>query len=116
MEERRRNKRMELESRLMIKPLNGDTPTEVTIEICDVSKTGVGFICNEALSIGTVYEAFLTIWTKEVLHAFLEIIRIEKTGDAFTYGATFVGMPEMEASRIGIYDTVQTVLKDKEQQ
>ena len=27
---------------------------------------------------GAIYEAYLTIWTKEVLHAVVEIVRIEK--------------------------------------
>uniref|UniRef100_UPI0020C57856 hypothetical protein n=1 Tax=Salmonella enterica TaxID=28901 RepID=UPI0020C57856 len=62
--------------------------------------------CYEKLFIGEVYESFLTIWTKEVLHAFLQIVRIEMKGDKFLYGATFVGMPEMEASRIEVYQTI----------
>ncbi len=108
MEERRRNRRMELESKLLVKSINGgeDTPKEVTIDIIDVSKTGVGFQCEQALLIGTVYEAYLTIWTKEVIHAFLEIVRIEKKSDSYHYGATFVGLPGMDASRIEIYDTL----------
>lgn len=111
MEERRKSKRMELSSTIVIKKLNGDDEKkEVGIEVVDVSKTGVGFICSEPLFIGEIYEAYLQIWTKEVLHAFLEIIRIEKIGGGYSYGATFVGMPEMDASRISIYGTVQDAL------
>ena len=112
MEERRKNRRIDLESHLIMKSLNGD-PKNAMIDITDVSKTGVGFESTQMLSIGTVYEAYLTIWTKEVLHAFLEIIRIEKVqgednkdGQLYNYGATFVGMPEMDASKISIYDVV----------
>lgn len=108
MEERRRNDRIELESKLVMKRLNGDSQDseEVLIDIIDVSKTGVGFNCGKALSIGEVYEAYLRIWTQEVLHAFLEIVRIEKVGASFSYGAIFIGMPEMDAARIEVYDTV----------
>ena len=108
MEERRKNKRIELESRLIIKRLDGGTEEaeEVAIEIVDVSKTGVGFNCTMPLEIGAVYEAYLTIWTKEVIHAFLEIVRIIKEDDTFKYGAIFIGMPEMDAARIMVYDTV----------
>ncbi len=82
MEERRRNKRIGLSSKLLIKRLDGeDAAKEVDIDVVDVSKTGVGFLCSEALEIGAVYEASLTIWTKEVIHAFLEIVRIEKKDD-----------------------------------
>ena len=40
--------------------------------------TGVGFICTEKLDIGAVYEGYLTIWTKEVIHCFIEVVRIVK--------------------------------------
>ena len=70
MNERRKTKRSELSSRLIIKQLNGGNDKEVAIEVEDISKTGIGFTCIEPLSIGEVYEGFLTIWTKEVLHAF----------------------------------------------
>ena len=58
--------------------------------------------------IGSVYESYLTIWTKEVLHAFFEIRRIEKIDeDSYNYGAIFIGMPEMDAARIEVYQTVE---------
>lgn len=115
MNERRKNKRLELESKLLIKSLNAEeNPHEVGIDIIDVSKTGIGFTCDKPLTIGTVYEAYLTIWTKEMIHAFLEIIRIEKNADDYTYGAIFIGMPEMDASRISLYDTINEELKKQE--
>lgn len=105
--ERRRNKRTSMESSLIIKKLDEKgSNKEVSVEITDVSKTGIGFTCNEPLQIGEVYESFLTIWTKEVLHAFLQIVRIEITGDSFSYGALFIGMTEIEAARIEVYQTV----------
>lgn len=106
MEERRKSKRTTMDSKLMIKRLDGDSHTEIDIEVTDVSKTGVGFIAGQPLQIGEVYEAYLTIWTKEVLHAFLQIVRIELKGAEYSYGAVFIGMPEMDASRIEVYQTV----------
>jgi len=100
---------MELSSKLVIKRLNGEGVDEVAVEVVDVSKTGVGFICTEPLTIGAVYEGYLTIWTKEVLHAFLEVVRIEKKEEYFEYGAIFIGMPEMEASRIAVYETFNSM-------
>lgn len=111
MEERRKNHRMNLASRLVMKRLDDPVQGEdVAIEVTDVSKSGVGFTCTEILTIGAVYESFLTIWTKEVLHAFLEIVRIEKKEDAaFEYGAIFIGMPEVDAARIETYNTVESM-------
>ncbi|MBR5361286.1 MAG: PilZ domain-containing protein [Lachnospiraceae bacterium] len=106
--EKRKAERTELESKLIIKQLNGDGSgaREVAIEITDVSKAGVGFVCTEKLEIGAVYEGYLTIWTAETIHSFMEIVRIVKKGDAFEYGAIFIGMPDMETKRIEIYQTV----------
>lgn len=108
MEERRKNKRMDMSSKLLLKSLNQEEePQEVSINVINVSKTGVGFTCDHALDLGTVYESFLTIWTKEVLHAFLEIVRKEKVmDDLYEYGAIFIGMSETDASRIETYGTI----------
>lgn len=106
MEERRRSKRTELHSVLVMKRLGSQEEQEVTIEVNDISKTGVGFVCEEPLAIGNVYESYLTIWTKEVLHAFLRIVRIEMIDGEFHYGAVFIGMPEMDAARIEVYQTI----------
>ena len=95
-----------MRSRLIIKRLDDEKQEEVEIEIVDVSKTGVGFICDMPLTIGAVYESFLTIWTKEVLHALVRIVRIELNESGFSYGAVFVGMPEVDAGRIEVYQTI----------
>ena len=108
MEERRRSERHPMESTILIKRLDGKTAEEVTIDITDVSKTGIGFNCSEPLQIGAIYETFLKIWTQETLHAFVEIVRIVKEADKkFNYGCIFIGMPEMDNSRIMVYETVQ---------
>lgn len=108
MLEKRKSKRTELLSKIILKRLDGSRVEEATIDITDVSKTGVGFTSKKALTIGAVYEAYLTIWTKEVLHAFVEIIRIEKIDDGYAYGGIFIGMPEMDAARIETYQTVES--------
>ena len=112
MEERRRANRRKLVSELVVKRLDNNEEEEVEIEIVDVSKSGIGFQCGQLLGIGSVYEGFLRIWTQEVIHAFLEIVRIEKKEDGFHYGAIFIGMPASDASRIEVYDTVESLKQD----
>ncbi len=108
MEERRKSKRMELDAKIMVKRLDEGVEEEVIIEIVDISKTGAGFNCRTPLTIGAIYEAYLTIWTKELIHCFIEIVRIEKKADTFAYGGIFVGMPEMDMKRIETYETIET--------
>lgn len=109
MEERRKNKRIALDAKLLIKRMdNSEYSKEVNIEIMDVSKTGVGFLCDAGLEMGAVYESYLTLWTKDVLHAFLEIVRIDPGENGmYVYGAIFIGMTEIDASRIETYATIE---------
>ncbi|MDE7030100.1 MAG: PilZ domain-containing protein [Lachnospiraceae bacterium] len=106
MEERRRSRRVALHSRLLVKRLDSQKHEEIGVDVKNVSKTGIGFYCEEILDIGSVYEAYLTIWTKEVIHAFIEIVRIEKQEDIYEYGGLFIGMPEFDLQRIDVYNVV----------
>ena len=110
MAEKRKDRRMSLSAKLLIKNMNDDSvkAEEVEIEVLDVSKTGVGFICNSPLSIGAVYEAHLKLWTDEVIHAFLKVVRIEQTKEEkYICGTIFIGLPEMNAKRIEVYDMLK---------
>lgn len=99
MEERRRSKKNDLKSKLLVKRADSGRQEEVGVEVRNVSKTGIGFYCDEILDIGAVYEAYLTIWDREVIHAFIEIVRIEKVVDTYEYGGLFIGMPEIGLQR-----------------
>ena len=106
MDERRKNKRTLMDSSIVIKKLDAEDRKDVAINITDVSKVGIGFECEEVLNIGDVYESYLTIWTKEIIHAFLQIVRIELGSSGYVYGASFVGMPEIDSNRIEVYQTI----------
>ena len=109
MQERRRTKRTEMKAELIINRLDTEVGEEghrsVNIEVFDLSKGGLGFYCTDLLQIGAVYEVNLAIWTKEVLHTFLRVVRIELYGEGFHYGAVFIGLSEVDAGRIGVYQS-----------
>ncbi|MEH2946480.1 PilZ domain-containing protein [Sporofaciens sp. JLR.KK001] len=109
MEEKRNSMRMSLSAQLLIKNMGDNLlEEEVEIEVLDVSKTGVGFICDRPLEIGAVYETNLKIWTDEVIHAFLKVVRIEQTKEEkYICGTIFIGLPEMNAKRIEVYDMLK---------
>lgn len=114
MEERRRHKRMDLRSKLLVKRLDKTEPDEIGIEVSNMSKSGIGFSSEEILDIGAVYEAFLTIWNKERIHAFIEIVRIEITPECFEYGGIFIGMPEVTLQRIDVYEMLSDAEKEEQ--
>ena len=66
MEEKRNDRRMGLSAKLLIKNMNDSESQveEAAIEVLDVSKSGVGYVC----------------------------------------GTIFIGLPEMNAKRIEVYD------------
>ena len=106
MEERRKGRRLDLTGELIIKEVGG-TEEAVDIKITDASTEGLGFITDKQLTIGDNYDAHLTIWTKEVLHVFVQIVRAEKRDDGFHYGGMFIGMPEDVKMRIKVFETVE---------
>lgn len=102
MEERREGTGTDLKSRLLVKRINSDKSEEVGVEVKNVSRTEINFYSDEILDIGAVYEAYLTIWSKEIIHAFIEIVRIEKIVDTYEYGGLFVGIPEISIYSIDV--------------
>ncbi|MCI8373829.1 MAG: PilZ domain-containing protein [Lachnospiraceae bacterium] len=117
MQEKRNSRRMSLSARLLIKNMhdNSEKGEEVEIEVLDVSKTGVGFRCNTPLEIGAVYEALLKIWNDDVIHAFLKVVRIEQTkDDKYMCGTIFIGLPEMNAARIEVYEMLTRIKEGEE--
>ena len=107
MSERRRRKRTDLDAQLKIKRTDGSSIAEIEIDVVDVSLTGIGFMCKDELEIGVIYEGTLTIWTKEKIKVFLDIVRRHDMDDSINYGADFVGMPDLYKRKIGIYQTVE---------
>jgi hypothetical protein len=115
MEDKRKHKRLALSGELILKHLGGNDGAETAqIEITDCSRDGVGFSTDAQLVIGNNYEANLTLWTKEVLHVFIQIVRAAKGDNGFHYGGIFIGMPDSDKMRIEVYETVKDQLELEE--
>lgn len=104
MQEKRKAKRLVLDAHLIMNRIDSGKHDLIPVDIIDLSKTGVGFKCNQLLEMNSVYEAELTIWTKEVIRTFINIIRLDNSGSENIYGGTFVGMNEQDSSKIEIYN------------
>ena len=75
MEERRKAKRMDLQSTITVKRIDNGKDEEVSIDIKDLSKSGMGFNCKQELEEGAIYQSSIVIWTQEVIPALLKIVR-----------------------------------------
>lgn len=106
MEERRKSRRIGLKGVLTAKRIDFGNSGEITIDIQDISKSGIGFFCKERLEMNAVYEAHIVIWTKETIHTLLQIVRIAQRGEEHLYGAVFMGLSEIDAFRISVYEAV----------
>ncbi len=114
MDERRKSKRLGLKANMLINPLGSNQePESVNIEIVDLSSDGIGFSCEKSLTKGNNYEATLTIWNKDTIHVFLQIVRVAELDNGYNYGAIFIGMPDSDRQRIAVYETITDMTDDK---
>lgn len=107
MEERRRARRMKLESTLTVKRIDSGMDTDVTIDIKDISQSGIGFYCKAALEVGSIYQSSIRIWTKEVIPVLLKIVRKAEQENENFYGAEFMGLSEIDMFRIAVYEEME---------
>ena len=114
-EEKRGSRRMDLDTHLIVKRIDNGIEDYIKISTHDLSKTGCGFFCKEDLDLDTVYESHITIWTKEVIHVLLKIVRKVEQEDGFLYGAIFKGLSEADAFRIEVYDMMDRESHRQEQ-
>lgn len=106
MEERRKNKRLDLNVSLELERLDDGGITTlkyVQIDVQDLSKSGIGFRSDQELALDSFYNTKMVIWTKEVIDTVIKIIRRSGQDGHFEYGAQFVGMTDTDALKIQIY-------------
>ena len=93
MTERRKNERLCLQGKIVTKRLDLDKKSPVTIDIFDVSKTGIGFKSKSVLPLDYYFNARLVMGGEDrTLYCVVKIIRIDADGESNLYGCEFVGM------------------------
>jgi len=106
MEEKRRHKRLDLDVSLQLERLDEDGVTTlrfVHVDVTDISRSGLGFASKQELAVGSYYDTKIQIWTKEVIDAVIEIVRCEENDGTYRYGCIFIGMTDVDALKIDIY-------------
>ena len=107
MEEKRRDRRLDLDVSIELERLDqGDMTTlkMVHVNVTDISSSGMGFDTMQPLEDGALYDTRITIWTKETIQAVIRVVRCEKAAEnVYHCGATFVGLMSSDALKINIY-------------
>lgn len=107
MNDKRRNKRMDMNVILRINNLSLEDEKKglnnVEIHTFNISRDGMGFTSEVELPEDGFFDTDVEIWTKETFHAIIKIVRKSKLEHGWEYGCVFLGLGEMDAYRIDVY-------------
>jgi hypothetical protein len=108
MEEKRKNKRLDIGVKVEIERIDEANVTTVKymeVEVTNISKTGLAFrVPDVEFEEGACFDAKIQIWTKETIDTIFKVVRVNKLEDGtYEYGCIFVGMTETDALKIEIY-------------
>lgn len=109
MIEKRKHKRLPLKLELTISSLFKQDyellpDVNTHIEIVDISKSGLGFICNHELPINYYFDTKIQLSENNYFFAVLKILRVEKREDKFFVGCEFVGLADILGQRVDKYN------------
>ncbi len=105
--ERRKYKRMGLDIKLYMTRVDESSAPGIDVEILDISRAGIGFVCNSEITNGAIYKADIRIWTGDTITAFINVVRVSHDERGNVYGGIFIGMPESDWVRICVYEDFQ---------
>lgn len=108
MEEKRKCARLPLKLELTISSLfkqDYDLIPDInaSIEVKNISKSGLGFTCRYQLPLDYYFDAKIKLTEDEFFYAVLKIIRVEKSGDQYLVGCEFVGLADVLSQRVDRY-------------
>lgn len=110
--EKRKNKRVDMVTDVELSRLDEDGNTAdkyVNANIFNISRGGIGFETTHPLEIGSYYDTRITLWSREVVSAVLEIIHGEELEEGYRYGGEFIGISDSDALKIDIYQVFNDI-------
>ena len=116
MSEKRRATRMEMNAVLKLNQIQTQRDTaglsqeEFTVNVLNVSTSGIAFRSKEELKLNTYYDLELVLWTKTRFNSVIEVVRMESIGSGdILYGCRFIGMKPSQELEIQIYEALQSI-------
>lgn len=111
MDEKRKFKRLPLELELNISELfkqdyNMIPGVNESIEVTDISKAGIGFICAHELPVGYYFDSKIQLPDKHFFSV-IKIVRCEKKDHGYIIGCEFVGLADILSKSVDEYEAKQ---------
>lgn len=73
--------------------------------VFDISRNGIGFICETELPIGYYFRAYINLGEGDFFHVVIRIIRATTSEfHRYVYGSEFVGLAPFLADKVDKYD------------
>ena len=110
MLEKRKHKRLKMEHALELARLNADGTADggvVNADILNISRGGVGFLSRKRLEVGSYYDTRISLFSREMIDAVLEIVHVEEQEKGYYYGGEFIGISDSDAVKISRHLTVK---------
>lgn len=109
--ERRRNKRLPIQLVLDIDKLfkqDNEVITDLneSIEVVNVSKTGIAFVCADDLPLDYYFNAKIQFDDERFFYCVIKIIRKENHEGQFLFGCEFVGLAEFLSNKVDEYEAI----------
>lgn len=111
MEERRKNRRLPIKLEIDIDKLfrqNNEIISDIneSIDVINVSKTGIGFLCKDNLPLDYYFNAKIEFDKKRFFYCVIKILHKEEYEDSFLYGCEFVGLAEFLSNKVDEYESI----------
>ncbi|MBQ2238022.1 MAG: PilZ domain-containing protein [Lachnospiraceae bacterium] len=110
--DKRKYKRLPIHLELSVSHLYNqedlDKPVSSQIEVVDVSKSGIGFVCPDTLPLGYYFNATLNLGNEEnIIKVVIKIIRSMLLEDGRThYGCEIVALPFILEEVVDNYEEI----------
>ena len=92
--------------------LNADGTADggvVNADILNISRGGVGFLSRKRLEVGSYYDTRISLFSREMIDAVLEIVHVEEQEKGYYYGGEFIGISDSDAVKIDIYQVFHDI-------
>jgi hypothetical protein len=111
MEERRKYKRLPIKLIIDIDKLfrqDNEIISDIneSIEVVDISKRGIGFLCKDELPLDYYFNAKIQFDEVRFFYCVIKIIRKEKLEEGYHFGCEFVGLAEFLSKKVDEYELI----------